>query len=250
MRATCLVLGLLASGCARIPDTDGTDEVFEMNVACSLDGAPCTPTADGHSPMFVQLCLVSEADRVDSLMATVRLSTGTWQIPDLTQATVARVELRATHCLAEPPVYATRSFLPGRTPGFARIDAEVGTFSLFTPITLRGAPLGAPELRPALFDLAQADTIALTALVRAEHGGLPSDGSRVTFATVDPVPSGAFATVFPTTVTVDPTGSAMATLQTDSALTEITVRVTATPPQAVTDQPVSRTTELRLRALP
>lgn len=232
--------------------TDSADDVFRLELDCPGDAATCPYVADGVTPIRVRLCLVTTRPHAASVPATVRTSSGAWQIADAPAGTTATVDLAGTHCAdGDPaPLHRDLTFVPGRAPGLARVDATVGAFSHAADVVLHSAPFGELELRPAVFDLGAARAIAISATVRAEAGGPPSTGTRVTFAVVDPQPPAALAVVVPATVEVDATGAASATLQTSSEIVSLTLRATAEARPVEGEAPPPLVRELVLRDVP
>jgi hypothetical protein len=246
-----LLVGLVAVALAACVDldrrTDTADEVFLLEVDCTSASPRCQ--ADGYTARVVKLCLVSDRNRPDMVAATVRTSSGAWLLPDAAEGGVATVDLKGTSC--GEGVHRELSFVPGRKTGVARVEATVGSFSQTAAFSLESATLGNIELRPALFDLSVARTVALTAKVLAlASGGLPSEGGYVTFELTARAPAAASAAILPARVELDATGTATTTLQTSTGITSVTVRATAHGLPVMGGAPASISSELTLSDIP
>lgn len=252
MRPAILFLLLALMACVDTGrQVDTADQVFLLEVECASASPRCQ--ADGYTAQVVRLCLVSDRDRPETVQATVRTSSGAWLLPDASEGGVVTVDLKGTLCGegGRGGVYRELSFVPGRKTGSARVEATLGSFSQTSAFSLESAALESLELTPAIFDLGEAQTIALTAKVLAQaSGGAPSEGGHVTFEVLDKVPAAATAVILPSRAELDATGTAGATLQISSDIESLVVRATAygLPVMGSSPTPVSR--ELTLNKAP
>lgn len=227
--------------------TDSADEVFALEVDCTSASPRCQ--ADGYTARRVRLCLVSDRNRPETVVATVRTSSGAWLLSDAAETGVATVDLRGTSCADGK--YRELGFVPGRKTGSARVEATVGAFSQTAEFSLESAALESLELTPAIFDLGAAQTIALVAKVLATaSGGAPSEGGHVIFEVVSRVPSGATAVILPSRAELDATGTAASTLQISSDVTALVMRATAHGLPVMGSAPAPVSVELTLRDTP
>jgi hypothetical protein len=98
------------------------------------------------------------------------------------------------------------------------------------------APVGSIVLRPSVGSLTpgEANTVQLAVEAKSPLGGSLSAGTlaRVTVATGSIKPAGAFATIVPEQVLLDDKGAATVTISTGKTLTELSLNVVVTPPDA------------------
>lgn len=216
-----IVLVLLLGGCEPTPDVKPEDVI---RLETCVDQEPCKLVADGASSVSVRAC-VPEAVKVraSSLDVTLQVSSGTWLAAgnDAGGNASTTSSLSGNQCV-------TRWFQTGTRPGVTRVTATLAGVEVAETVTLRGAPITAIEVLPVPQTLNDTGVVALTAQLRSEGSGKPSEGTTVEFSVVSTTP-GRAANVYPLTTVADAAGKAQATVVTAKDVTSLTVRVTATP---------------------
>lgn len=206
--------------------TVAPNEVFVVT-ACPAD-YPCVPVADGRSLVTVEVCIPEAVNpRKKPLDAVFALSAGRWQV----QTDAANPRAYTASLAANPCTYP--AFVTTTDPGPVRVDVTVAgvqqsIFVQVEPADLRDVTLAATPTH--LTTGASAD-LTVTAVVRAIKNGKPSIGTDVRFEVVDVYPPGAFAAILPARVNLADDGSASAHLSTASAVTQVSVKATAEPPE-------------------
>lgn len=223
MRALLIASCLAISSCADTTTIE-SDDVIRLEVC--PEGTPCEQVADGRSTVTVRACVPADVlDRKKGLKATLHTSSGRWAAPsDPTRVQDHEVTLDADRC-------ATMALITGTTLDPMRVDASVEGLraSAFiegltaaTPDGLEVVP--SPKLLPS-----DGGEVGLSVVVRVKKGGQPTVGTKVRFTIVETTPGDAAAFVYPDEVVVED-GKAVGMVALPDAVSELTVRVTATPP--------------------
>lgn len=224
MRALAIALVVLA-GCYDDDHFPPTDQIVAIT-ACPAAEAPCGSAADGATLRAYRFCTAAASPRASSLPLTATASSGTWLgVGGATPGTFT-ADLSATGC-------ADALYQPGTLPGPVRIAARLVSVETTSDFVLGAAELGSIDVSPAPASLEStgSTTVTLAATVRGVGQGRPSQGTLVAFEIVSVVPSGAFATLVPSSAGQPISASDAASAQlVASGATSVTVRVTATPP--------------------
>jgi hypothetical protein len=225
-----LLLLLTAFGSAPLTlgaciDTDPVplDEIITIDV-CPDHATPCDEIADGVSRLKVRVCVPPDKvpARASNLAATLQIPGGSWINPtDPGKAMLLVVPLAVDNC-------ADAELVTSTTPGDFTLSAQIAGVTQTKTITLEPAHLSSIEVVPG--DALEAGgKTGITMTARAVNGGMPSDGTTLSFDVMSPVSGVSF---YPkTTVLKSNQATAQVLLDaTAKAPFTFTFTVTGTPP--------------------
>jgi hypothetical protein len=210
--ASLLLLGI--AGCA--PSTFDVNPADVLALSICPD-RPCTPPADGRTPVPVRVCTPQSNDRASPFDVTLRVSAGAWQDTSPASPTT-HVSLAAEQC-------ADAAFVPDLMPRPVVVTASFQGFTVSDSVPLTSARLRRIDVvtdPPAISASAPA-TVAVTATVTASDGGPPSANTVVAFSVAG---TGALG-VTPRSASPDANGTAHATLSAAAGAGSITLSVLA-----------------------
>lgn len=221
------VLGVLA-GCGTDLAFVPPEEVLELS-ACP-EGASCDTVADGHSRITVSACVPESVHtpRADA-QVTLTLSAGQWEGQAASARTVS-ASIKTDPCFR--PTLVTTTALTT-----IRVDAELKGVRQFIEIPLQPATLTALELVPGPLQPVAGQETQLQVQVRAANGGLPTQGTRVSFEVVGVEPATAPVSVWPDQTELDAQGKALGRMLPSPEVTRLTLRIRATAPFAPSSAP-------------
>lgn len=225
MRSLLCAVFACAAACADSPESYTSDEVVIIK-PCSLPGDDCRAVADGHGPLTI-IVSTPVPERVAPFDVQLRTSAGKWLSPtDPTSALTYKASLVATGQFSA-------TLVPPVVPGLIRLDATLLAVSA-SPVyvALDAAPLGGIDLvaTPVALVPSQANTIAVSAKVRGQKQGRPSEGTGVAFTVTSVLPTGAFAAILAASSVIDANDSATASLMSGPTVQSVVIKVVATPP--------------------
>ncbi|MFL5349737.1 MAG: hypothetical protein ACJ8AT_33485 [Hyalangium sp.] len=222
-----VALGALA-GC-------GTDLAFvppEQVLALTAcpEGASCEEVADGRSRITVEACVPESVHtpRADAQI-TLTLSAGQWEGQAASARTVS-ASIKTDPCFR--PTLVTTTALTT-----IRVDAELKGVRQFIEIPLQPATLTALELVPGPLQPRAGQETQLQIQVRAANGGLPTQGTRVSFEVMSVEPATGQVSLWPDQTEVDGQGKALGRMLPSPEVTRLNLRIRAIPPGALSSVP-------------
>ncbi len=206
---------LLIVGCA--PSTFDVNPAEVLAVAICPD-RPCTPAADGRTPVPVRVCTPQTSDRASPFDVTLAVTAGAWQGASPPSPTT-RVSLAAEQCV-------DTAFVPDFVPQPVVVTASFAGFTASDSVQLHSVPLRRIDVvvtPPSLPASGAGATLDVTATVSSNSGGPPSANTVVAFS----VASMGVATVTPRSESLDGNGSAHATVVVSANSGPLTLSVSA-----------------------
>jgi hypothetical protein len=210
-------LALLESGCVRLEEIDADDISVEV-----CPDETCTLVADGTRALPLAVTIDAPVPHPE-LSVHLQLSAGAFAAP------TDPVHPADTEVLLERGDRAAVTMIAPTTPGWLRIDTEVGGLHKEHWFRLRAADVDTVELSASPARLG--DDTPLAVLVSAwPSSGQLSTGTTVALSLIEPDPDEAYAQIFPSSGRLNAGGELTATLHKDASLRSVTVEATVTPP--------------------